>query len=1040
MKKVSVIVPIYNVEKYLNKCIDSILAQTYENLEIILVNDGSLQNEDEIVRYYLNRESENKIKYIRKSKNEGLFKARITGLKNATGDYVEFVDSDDWIDPDFVRCLIKRIEKDDADIAYSSTVICDIDGKNNVLPLMDTIFYKFPLSGDVIRHEYYSQEGTAYSWHTMWNKIYKKDLWVKCMPIFEKIDTHLVMLEDFLFSSVLLYYAEKLTYDKNAVYYYCQHKGASTGLGNIEYETFKKNIKDIKTVFDSLDSFFEDKESWIRGNIYHVRQMYARTYNKSIERVDLIYHEKCSELVKALCDDKGETTVFGDGYFYTVSTEFNDTLVAIKNRIKDGDERYISFDVFETAVKRPFFNPTDIFYLLDREFENLFVCNSSFHTIRMDGEKGCRAAENYEDVTIDEIYDYIEKKYYIPHDTCMTLLQREKELELEFNTKRNLIYELYLYSMHLGKNIVFISDMYLDEETVGNILRKNGYTNYSRLFLSSKYRHIKQNGGLFRNALDELGIDANNMVHIGDSIQSDYEGAKQCGIEPIHIPNCIEAFRKNSVLDEKRSAIDGYGCMVQTIANTYFDNPFRSYHPLSKYGVDPFFMGLFPLGMNIAAQIMALDKIISKRPNSRVVFTSRDGYLLKRAYDDYLKISKRSVRTIYKYTSRKSMLPVLLDKTTDFLNLPIVCYQYNPRMICELLNFCLIEDFEVVLDSYKLGKDRKFKNMSAYHEFMHFFMDNIYDKNKHLYAKEIVGEYWNDITDDDVIYDMGYSASIHNSIVKASGKNPVALFVHTDREKHMHFSRVSEFEIETIMDTIPKVSGLIREYFYSEQAPSCVSYERNVNRKVTPIFETYEKRYTDLYPLNLIHQGALQFNYIFWNIFARYKDYLDFRLEDILRPFEIFLGNLPSIDFKAFSASYFEDKVYGGAEALNVRLFWRQHLSNIGSDVYADPAKEIEELKNVYGKSKVAFWGTGRICRDLLTKNPDIKIDFFLDNSEEKDGTYLDGVMIVKPRKLADFGDTLIIIACAMYLEIGAQLEKSGFRQYKDYITYMDVF
>lgn len=113
-KKISVIVPVYNVEKYLNRCVDSILAQTYQNLEIILVDDGSPDNCPQICDNYVQKDS--RIKVIHKE-NGGLSSARNAGLDIATGDYIGFVDSDDYIAPDIYSQLYDRIKGDKSYIA-----------------------------------------------------------------------------------------------------------------------------------------------------------------------------------------------------------------------------------------------------------------------------------------------------------------------------------------------------------------------------------------------------------------------------------------------------------------------------------------------------------------------------------------------------------------------------------------------------------------------------------------------------------------------------------------------------------------------------------------------------------------------------------------------------------------------------------------------------------------------------------------------------------------------------------------------------------
>jgi glycosyltransferase involved in cell wall biosynthesis len=111
---ISVIVPVYKVETELGKCVKSVINQTYKNLEIILVDDGSPDNCPEICDNFSKEDS--RIKVLHKE-NGGLSDARNAGLDIANGDYISFVDSDDWIEPDFIEVLLTNIETNDADIS-----------------------------------------------------------------------------------------------------------------------------------------------------------------------------------------------------------------------------------------------------------------------------------------------------------------------------------------------------------------------------------------------------------------------------------------------------------------------------------------------------------------------------------------------------------------------------------------------------------------------------------------------------------------------------------------------------------------------------------------------------------------------------------------------------------------------------------------------------------------------------------------------------------------------------------------------------------
>ena len=136
MPKISVIIPVYNTEKYLSRCLDSVVNQTFKDLEIICVNDGSTDNSNEILDRYASKD--NRITVINQ-KNGGLSAARNTGLRHASGQYIGFVDSDDWIDIDYYECLIGLAEKNNADIVMAGMRVVDQDNiSDNTTPNMVT--------------------------------------------------------------------------------------------------------------------------------------------------------------------------------------------------------------------------------------------------------------------------------------------------------------------------------------------------------------------------------------------------------------------------------------------------------------------------------------------------------------------------------------------------------------------------------------------------------------------------------------------------------------------------------------------------------------------------------------------------------------------------------------------------------------------------------------------------------------------------------------------------------------------------------------
>ncbi|MBS6685932.1 glycosyltransferase family 2 protein [Thomasclavelia spiroformis] len=124
MDKISIIIPVYNVEKYISKCLDSVINQTYQNLEIIIIDDGSPDKSYKICKNYLQKDS--RLKLIRQ-KNKGLSGARNTGLENSTGKYVFFLDSDDYINSETIEILYKNAIFYNSDIVMCSSRIIDED-------------------------------------------------------------------------------------------------------------------------------------------------------------------------------------------------------------------------------------------------------------------------------------------------------------------------------------------------------------------------------------------------------------------------------------------------------------------------------------------------------------------------------------------------------------------------------------------------------------------------------------------------------------------------------------------------------------------------------------------------------------------------------------------------------------------------------------------------------------------------------------------------------------------------------------------------
>lgn len=213
---ISVIVPIYNVEKYLARCVDSIANQTYKNLEIILVDDGSPDLCPQMCDDYAEKDS--RIKVVHK-KNGGLSDARNAGMAVATGAYISFIDSDDYVSDDFFECLLDVMNKENSDIAECSVVKFYEDNR----------FDEF--NDDLLENTYDAQDAMSaliaenpFHQH-VWNKLYKTEL-VKDIPYaVGKLN------EDEFWTYQVFGRASKVAKLNKTMYYYFQRSSSIMGVG-----------------------------------------------------------------------------------------------------------------------------------------------------------------------------------------------------------------------------------------------------------------------------------------------------------------------------------------------------------------------------------------------------------------------------------------------------------------------------------------------------------------------------------------------------------------------------------------------------------------------------------------------------------------------------------------------------------------------------------------------------------------------------------------------------------------------------------------
>lgn len=218
----SIVIPVYNVEKYLSQCIESVLEQTYTDFELILVDDGSPDNCGRICNAYA--ETDSRIRVIHKE-NGGLVSARQAGAEAANGDYVCCVDGDDWIAPDYIEKIAEEAMRSNSDIICVGMVVAYPDKKIEKQIPYKQIFYKREDIEEKIFPHLIQNKRAGYFSPTLWAKAIKREVY---LPMQSAVDPQIKIGEDGACTIPCVYRAQTLSILSDCLYYYRQNEISMT--------------------------------------------------------------------------------------------------------------------------------------------------------------------------------------------------------------------------------------------------------------------------------------------------------------------------------------------------------------------------------------------------------------------------------------------------------------------------------------------------------------------------------------------------------------------------------------------------------------------------------------------------------------------------------------------------------------------------------------------------------------------------------------------------------------------------------------------
>lgn len=274
MDKVSIVVPVYNAENCINTCIDSLLQQDYENIEIILVDDGSQDNSSSICDRYA---AKDKRVHVYHRKNSGVSSARNFGISCTTGKYIMFVDSDDMIEKDTVSDNLRLAQGSDADVVIYGNIYHILDGDR----IKENPLESFCGTNQEFFERYYAKLLAEEALNPPWNKLIRRKLLME-----EKVFFHesFSICEDMAFTEQLLKVCKIIVLnDKMHYHYFIKSQGSLV-------------FKFHENFFEALTFFYHNATEYCNGFAEHANQQ---------KQVDVIFLRQTIKFIKKICCESG---------------------------------------------------------------------------------------------------------------------------------------------------------------------------------------------------------------------------------------------------------------------------------------------------------------------------------------------------------------------------------------------------------------------------------------------------------------------------------------------------------------------------------------------------------------------------------------------------------------------------------------------------------------------------------------------------------------------------------------------------------------
>lgn len=512
----------------------------------------------------------------------------------------------------------------------------------------------------------------------------------------------------------------------------------------------------------------------------------------------------------------------------------------------------ITFDVYDTLVCRVIYNDRDLWHLVDREYQKRNHAKPiGFFKKRELADHKARKTYPYREVTLDEIYEVFADLYGQElADACKVL---EIELEINLTFPNDEVIEAYQYALKKGKKVYIISDMYLTDTIIGQVLEHNKIKGYDKLFVSCIYRKTKhEEGALFSAVLEEIQANAQDVLHIGNDAKADIQQSKRVGLDAYLIK---PPSRKSYVNESKAKRNLDYSLLYGFIKK--YNSPTMPDSLAYRLGFDVF--------GPIVKGFMEWIKVHKSSYNlDAILFLARDGYVLQEISDQ-----ERELTSFYSYLSRRSVVIPMIQYCQSLEDILQLYKSWQPNITLNTLfnRLGIPYDAEAVRsvglsESSTFTRDelpRDERIQALYNQVRAKVYYNSREQGQLLsdYLKQYNG--YRKIG----IVDLGagtiVSALQQYSTIKNYNVDWVPLYLQNSHEPKVSYIDVSQnYELQTVL----RLGYMFLEVFFTAPHGTTLGYEYDEKGEVVPLLEDYEyssmpEEYKNR--LTELHQGAIDF-------------------------------------------------------------------------------------------------------------------------------------------------------------------------------------